>query len=69
MKKTHSPPASIYSFGDPKQAALSVASQRAAAYVRTGMATIYENDKATENEAAERSSSSQHQSSASDHPS
>ena len=38
-KKTPLPPASTQSFGDAKQAALSAASQRAAAYVRTGMAT------------------------------
>ena len=54
MKKTYSPPASSQRIGETEHTIPSSTAQSVAAYVRTGMAMIYENDKATENEAVER---------------
>ena len=59
MKKAFPFPASNKSIGEAKQSLPSVASQRVADYARSGMTTIYENDKATENEALEQASPSQ----------
>lgn len=53
MKKIHPPLVSTQSMWEAKRAMPSPASQRVADYVRTGMATIYKNDKATENEVAD----------------
>ena len=61
VKKTYPLAASAQSFREAKQAMPSAASQRVAVYVRTGMATIYRNDKATENEVADRAAVTQDQ--------
>lgn len=53
MKKIHPPLVSTQGMWEAKRAMPSPASQRVADYVRTGMATIYKNDKATENEVAD----------------
>ena len=59
MKKAFPLPPSKKSIGELKRSLPSVTSQYVADYARTGMAAIYENDKATENEALERASQSQ----------
>ena len=59
MKKTTHAHVSIKSMGQLTQAMPSPPSQLVADYARMGMAKIYENDKATENEVLERVSSSQ----------
>ena len=53
MKKTHPPLVSTQSMWEATRAMPSPPAHRVADYVRTGMATIYKNDKATENEVAD----------------